>query len=251
MRVTIKAKLLASFGSLLLLTGIAGYAGVSSLSQSNASMEALAAHPLEQLRQIKALDTDVMATRRQLLALLVYQDAASQAAIQKDLAKTWTSIDRDIQEFVAALPPERKGEIANLMPLMASYREILDRSLALILAQDKTPVVTSLARTAGDFEALSKRLDALQAQYPASPVPSELARAAGAARLATAAAFASADPALRKEASQDLARAESAFTAKLATLRDLPGLAPDALTGIETSAGSLFLTGRGIAQDGV
>ncbi|WP_019994774.1 HAMP domain-containing methyl-accepting chemotaxis protein [Aureimonas ureilytica] len=251
MRVTIKAKLLASFGSLLLLTGIAGYAGVSSLSQSNASMETLAAQPLEQLRQITALDTDVMTTRRQLLALLVYQDAASQAATQKDLAKSWASIERDIQEFVAALPPERKGEVANLMPLIASYRETLDRSLALILAQDKTPVATGLARTAGDFEALSKRLDALQARYPASPVPSELARAAGAARLATAAAFASADPALRQEASQDLASAESAFTTRLPALRDLPGLAPDALSDIESSARSLFLTGRGVTEDAV
>ncbi|WP_058599392.1 HAMP domain-containing methyl-accepting chemotaxis protein [Aureimonas ureilytica] len=251
MRVTIKTKLLASFGSLLLLTGVAGYAGVSSLSHSYKSMETFAAQPLEQLRQIKALDTDVMATRRQLLALIVYQDAKSQDAIQKDFARIWQSIDADLQQFMAAIPEARKSEVADLPGLIQSYREIIDKSLALIKAQDKAPVATSLARTADDFNALNTQLRELGARYPASPIPLQLVQAAGAARLALVSTFASTDVGLREQAARDLVSAETAFASGLAALRTLPTVAPDALSRVKASADSLFATGRAITQDGV
>ena len=227
MRMTIKTKLLLSFGGLLLLTGIAGYAGISSLSQSYRSIETFAAQPLEQLRHIKALDTDVMATRRQLLALLVYQDPKSQEAIQKDFARIWQSIDVDLQQFLSAIPETRKSEVADLAPLIQSYRDILEKSLALILAQDKTPVATSLDRSAVDFNVLNEELRGLAGQYRTSPVPVQLARDAGAARLALASAFASSDMSRREQADRDLASAESAFASSLAALRALPGVAPE------------------------
>ncbi|ALN71605.1 methyl-accepting chemotaxis protein [Aureimonas sp. AU20] len=245
MQVTIKTKLLLSFGSVLLLLGAAGYCGVTSLAKSNESMATFAAQPVEQLHNIQALETKVMATRRLILAMLVYPDEKKQAAMLQDYERTWQGIDADLARYLTALPADRKGEAAELTPAIETYRETAGKGLAMVVASDKNPIETAITQTAPMADALAARIGALAARLPDSAAPARLAEASSDARLAVISAFGLDEPATRARANDALNAADGEFRAALASLAANPALSPSELSPLADGWSALFAAQRG------
>ncbi|KQT86109.1 methyl-accepting chemotaxis protein [Aurantimonas sp. Leaf443] len=102
MRLTLKKKLFASFATILLCSGMAGYYGVSSLSASNDSMQEFVEHPFEQVKTSLGAAAGVQALGRQLNWMILTSDDREMADLRKD-------IEARSQQLLAVLKTYREG----------------------------------------------------------------------------------------------------------------------------------------------
>ncbi|WP_413814173.1 methyl-accepting chemotaxis protein, partial [Aureimonas sp. Leaf427] len=119
---TIKTKLMGSFGAVLVLLGTAGYFGVTSLGQTNEAMSGFAEGPFAQVKSSQSIQTLLMDARRLVLRVLISTDetaiASSIKQVETDLSEFATGLDA----LLAALPESERAATSDLKPMFATVR---------------------------------------------------------------------------------------------------------------------------------
>ena len=85
MRISIKTKLATSFASVLVLLGVAGYYGVSSLGSANETMESFVARPFAQSNRMGGIWASMESIGRSLNASTYVMDAGRRAEIRAEI----------------------------------------------------------------------------------------------------------------------------------------------------------------------
>ncbi|GGE25292.1 hypothetical protein GCM10011390_50950 [Aureimonas endophytica] len=123
MRLTIKTKLMASFGAVLVLLGTAGYFGVASLGATNQAMTDFAAGPFVQVQnslEINGLVTEV----RRLVTRAITASPAEAEQSRGELSTGWKAIDDSFAKLVAAMPEGERAKLGDLRSMLDEMRTI-------------------------------------------------------------------------------------------------------------------------------
>ncbi|WP_152044794.1 HAMP domain-containing methyl-accepting chemotaxis protein [Aureimonas psammosilenae] len=255
MRLTIKTKLIGSFGAVLALLGTAGYLGISSLGQSNADMEAFAARPFAQVQAVQTVDGEVMNVRRGILRALAANSDAARAPLKADYDASWTLIDESVSNLLRSMTPDEQRDIADLKPMIDNFRTMTDKAFAMASMADTELADKALNATEAPFAQLLKEINELD-DIQSSPATNEilgdavasLGSNAYAARLAMVSAVDLGEPAKIGAASDSLNGADQSFRATLETLRKTPGAPLDLIARLEGDWTALFKTLRGFTD---
>ncbi|WAJ27895.1 HAMP domain-containing methyl-accepting chemotaxis protein [Antarcticirhabdus aurantiaca] len=122
MRLSIKAKLAASFGGVLVLLGVSGYFGVSSLSQTNEVLNSFADGPFEQVEHGALTQESVTDARRAMLRLILSFDPADTEKAKADLETDWQNVDANLSEMIASMPEADKASVADIKPQVEALK---------------------------------------------------------------------------------------------------------------------------------
>ncbi|WP_193227569.1 HAMP domain-containing methyl-accepting chemotaxis protein [Aureimonas psammosilenae] len=166
---TIKTKLLGSFGAVLALLGTAGYFGIASLSQSNGMMADFAARPFVQVAAAKESQTAMQVIRRSLMATLFTSDPVLLAPLKAGYDDAWKQIDANTERMRASADDASRAAIAELPAMLADLRTISDDTFAAGANADASLAETALVTSrvpAGQFQ---KSIDALAGQFATEP----------------------------------------------------------------------------------
>ncbi|GGE25457.1 hypothetical protein GCM10011390_51120 [Aureimonas endophytica] len=129
MRVTIKTKLMASFGAVLVLLGTAGYFGVASLGRTNDAMTGFASGPFVQVGDSIGIKQDITDIRRAMWRLLISSDRTVNERLKALIANDWHDVDKRIANLTNALPEDQRGEAAELKSLAAETQQVVTMAL--------------------------------------------------------------------------------------------------------------------------
>ncbi len=129
MRMTIKAKLMASFGVVLLLFGLCGYLSIGSLATTNAAMSGFVGGPFAQVQSGLAIRGNVTDMRRLLLRILMTTDETVIAASKATIAENWRAIDTSLTSLTGAMNEEQRSAWSDLPSLVEDYRRVVDLAL--------------------------------------------------------------------------------------------------------------------------
>ncbi|RIY02719.1 HAMP domain-containing protein [Aureimonas flava] len=159
MRVTIKTKLVGSFGAVLALLGAAGYFGVSSLGESNRSLLDFAERPFAQVRLAQEVDNEVRDVRRILNRSLVATEPAEIEALKAGYEASWNKVQANLQTLDASIAESRKGELAEFAAALSVFHKVTDDAFDAVLGVDPYAGGTSLAETEPLVEAMRAEID--------------------------------------------------------------------------------------------
>ena len=253
MRLTIKTKLIGSFGAVLALLGTAGYFGISSLSASNAMMQRFAERPFVQVNNAKDIATGVVDLRRLMFRMYLESDPAAFEKLAGEYEGRWGQIETSFERFVSAIDPSRQSEVADVKPAIDSLRQVSDKGIPMFRDVNVDLSDVALVETGFLFDKLVAELNALSDGGTVSAL-TDVAAAKEAiyeSRLAMVSALDLSDVgaiAAQRAALDDIAKG---FDAALARLERVPGLAPAALTSIETNWAAFNKLAIGFADRGV
>ncbi|WP_062206659.1 methyl-accepting chemotaxis protein [Aureimonas sp. AU12] len=223
MRLTMKLKLGASFAAVLLLTSAVGYLGLSSLGDSNATLEDFANRPFEQAQGAKDVQGNLETVRRIVANSLATTDPEAQRAARQEYDAAWTQVDTNLNTVFRFMSEEGKALFQDVAPLIAELRKASDESLAASLKADPTAVEGSLLTTQTPATAFDQALTRLRAglgteNAASSGLVSQMATAAAAARIAMIEAVALSSDATSAAARERLDGIDAAVRADLARL---------------------------------
>jgi methyl-accepting chemotaxis protein len=131
-RLTIKAKLAGSFGGILLMLGVAGYAGVSSLSDTNEAMTRFAHGPFVQIRSLDEIKLGLMDARRALLRMMVASNPADAEKLKAQLSTDWDTIDAQLAELRNASSPAEWQRFAAILSLIDSNKAVIGEVVGIL-----------------------------------------------------------------------------------------------------------------------
>ena len=88
MRITVKTKLGLAFGTIIVLSGVTAWLGITSLASLNSAMAALMAGPVERIEMASGLKVDLLlAVRAEKDLLLAGSDAPARSGFDAELVK--------------------------------------------------------------------------------------------------------------------------------------------------------------------
>ncbi|KQT84126.1 methyl-accepting chemotaxis protein [Aurantimonas sp. Leaf443] len=136
MRFSLKTRLAASFGAVLILTAGVGAIGVQALSASADRFSQFADRPFEQVRTLSTIDRDLERVRR-IVRTALAAPASQIEALRVEYEATWAEIGESTQSFLKAVPTrEGQAEVADLAPMLLSLETLTDQGFALAAAVD-------------------------------------------------------------------------------------------------------------------
>ncbi|MBB3936239.1 HAMP domain-containing methyl-accepting chemotaxis protein [Aureimonas phyllosphaerae] len=235
MRITIKTKLICSFGAVLALLGTAGYFGVSSLGQTNQSMADFASGPFRQMGSGMEMKTAMMDTRRALVDILLSTDAAKIATLKDGVQKNWQDIEHQSAEMLGAMDNEGRRAAADLAPALAKARSVVDETLAHLERADNGAGDKAIRAVGAAVDPLLADLSSLRSGLEASGARGEAAAANDMAlgleraRFAAVSTVVLGDPQAIQAASDRVDALTSEFGAKLETVAASPAAGPQAV----------------------
>ena len=161
MRLTIKTKLIGSFGAVLALLGTAGYFGISSLSASNAMMQRFAERPFVQVNNAKDIATGVVDLRRLMFRMYLESDPVAFEKLAGEYEGRWGQIETSLERFVSAIDPSRQSEVADVKPAIDSLRQVSDKGIPMFREVNVDLSDVALVETGFLFDKLVAELNAL------------------------------------------------------------------------------------------
>ncbi|WP_019997619.1 HAMP domain-containing methyl-accepting chemotaxis protein [Aureimonas ureilytica] len=129
MRVTIKAKLLTSFGVVLVLLGTCGFVALKGLGQTNQAMSGFVDGPFVQVQNGLVIQSNVFDLRRLLLRILLSNDETLAASLKNDVANNWKSIDTAVSQLAAASSEAERPKMTELAALVQELRGVSDQAI--------------------------------------------------------------------------------------------------------------------------
>lgn len=126
MRVTIKTKLIGSFGVVLALLGAAGYFGISSLGQTNQAMTSFSEGPFVQVANGPVVKQELTDIRRAMWRMLITSDPKMLESLQNSVDANWRDMDARIDTLLAATPADQRDALSDLKPLLTQTRSVVD-----------------------------------------------------------------------------------------------------------------------------
>jgi methyl-accepting chemotaxis protein len=132
MRITVKAKLGAAFATVIVLSGITAWLGISSLGSLNTTTDALLAGPVERIQLARDLDMDLLlAIRAEKNLLLAGTNAGERTGFDSELLKQREVLAAGIDKLDALATAEGKRRLAALRVTRQQWMEINDKIRAL------------------------------------------------------------------------------------------------------------------------
>ncbi len=168
MRVTIKTKLICSFGAVLALLGTAGYFGISSLGQTNQAMTDFSQGPFVQVANGSAIKQDITDIRRGLWRMLVTSDAKALAEMRDAIDANWRDMDARIDTMSAAMPADQAGDIAEVKALVTDARKLTDSAMERVALANNDAGDVAIVETSKAVEPILAELGTLAAAGGAS-----------------------------------------------------------------------------------
>ncbi|WP_062014062.1 methyl-accepting chemotaxis protein [Aureimonas sp. AU4] len=258
MRLTIKTKLAASFGAVLVLLAGAGTFGVTSLSTINDGMQDFAKGPFVQVQAVQSVDVLVADLRRVLLRYTTADDG-ERATLRKEYDGIWSNAAQTLARYRSGLSPEQAADGEAMQASIAELRRASDDALAIAEKADPNLSERGLTETRAPAEAVMAALDAIARQASSASDPARadrvltsLGQSAAEARLDMISAVdfsGDADIATNAKALTDLDTRTKALINELRTL-----VAPVAAADVErlsSAWGTLAQSAGGFAQLGV
>ncbi|WP_188913647.1 HAMP domain-containing methyl-accepting chemotaxis protein, partial [Aureimonas endophytica] len=166
MRLTIKTKLLGSFGAVLVLLAGAGYAGIASLKDSNDRMTGFSQGPFIQVEQALRVQNGVTDIRRA-VARAVTNGPTEAEKLGHDVDATWKAIDASIEKLLAAMPEASRPKIDELKAALAEVKTAAADALQLSAKVDLSIGSTLFDTTRPTYDALLAKLDGLRTRLVA------------------------------------------------------------------------------------
>ncbi|WP_019994561.1 HAMP domain-containing methyl-accepting chemotaxis protein [Aureimonas ureilytica] len=259
MRLSVKLKLGASFGAILILTGAAGYFGVSSLSRTNEMFRDFAEGPFRQVDESGDIKNALNVVRRDILASVESNDPETLRKLASEYERNWQSIQTNLAEIMSGMTTEERQSFADLEPMLAELRTVSDATLAAGQQANVAATENGIRTTEEPVAALVTALRALQDGLKTTRLDTLAAREAIQrvmtsildARLQMARALALSDDAVIAKASDRLTALDAEIRGDLTSLgTSLPLLAPQ-IGALQTAWGQTFQQMRAAADIGV
>ncbi|KQT69247.1 methyl-accepting chemotaxis protein [Aureimonas sp. Leaf427] len=236
MRLTIKTKLMASFGALIVLLGGAGYAGISSLQSTNDRMTAFSQGPFVQVQEGLKIQSGVNDVRR-VVARSIAVDTSENEKLAGVLDKDWTAIETALATMLQAMPEAARAKSADLAPLLADVEAASREAFAFSSKVDILISGTFLDASRDAQAVLMADLEDLKAKVvsenkPGAPaalaILMDLQQLTLRSRIQTVAAVSRTDLAKIRESVATVSSNQDTLREKLTTLAALPAMAAHA-----------------------
>ncbi|SFK66415.1 HAMP domain-containing methyl-accepting chemotaxis protein [Methylorubrum salsuginis] len=129
MRFTIKAKLGASFGLILLLLGGAGTLAVTSLSQSNDRMQAFAARPFSQVQRVLRIEAMSYDAARMFARSMLEPTTGAREKLLADFKAHDAKFQTILKEYTELVPAAERARIQPLRDEWTKLSEAVNKGL--------------------------------------------------------------------------------------------------------------------------
>jgi methyl-accepting chemotaxis protein len=163
MRITVKAKLTLAFATVIALSGISAWLGVSNLASLNGTMDAVLAGPVERIDLARDMSTHLLlAVRAEKNLLLTGTDAEQKARYEKELLVERDQFGAQLDKVDATATTEGKRRLAEIRSARQKWLEANDKVRNLVRDHQEAEAVTL---SSGAGRQLVSELETLVGQY--------------------------------------------------------------------------------------
>jgi methyl-accepting chemotaxis protein len=160
MRFTIKAKLAAAFGLVLLLLGTAAYTGVHQLGAMNDRFAAMLTVQAERLKLAMLIRYNATEVAKHVAIVIAAPDPAVQRQQDNDLDEHLMAVQGQIEDYRKLATGAGIAQIDNFLVAWEAYRKHLDEMRRLALASSKVRATDIVFRTGAELgTSLVRELD--------------------------------------------------------------------------------------------
>ncbi|WP_062118110.1 HAMP domain-containing methyl-accepting chemotaxis protein [Aureimonas sp. AU40] len=184
MRLNMKLKLAASFGTLLVVTGAVGYFGLASVKNTNGMLHAFAEQPFQQVENSKEIQTNLETIRRDILTSFFTADPEKLKTTVAEYDKNWMDVDTNLKDVLRAMRPEGRELFKDIEPMLTELKSVSDQTFLFGQKADASATTNGLLESEATVGAVRQQLEALQAG-PASASLDALAMQEAIQRLVT------------------------------------------------------------------
>ena len=164
MRISVKAKLAASFGAVLILTSGIGYFGFNSLERANGTLESFVSGPFVQAGAAKDFQAALMGIRLNLRQMTDSNDPEFLKTIQARYNGNWDKLKDAQQRLMASLPPEERQAFQTIEPDIQTFRAISDDVMAVAARADMNEASNAIDAIQPHVLPLERSIDGLMAR---------------------------------------------------------------------------------------
>ncbi|WP_192843871.1 HAMP domain-containing methyl-accepting chemotaxis protein [Aureimonas sp. D3] len=166
MRFSLKGRLIAGFGSILVFACALGAFGITSLSENADRFSQFVEHPFQQVQNLKELSAQLESVRNALRSTItVSRD--EMPAERARYAESWARIDKAMASYAASVTSaEAEQDLSDLKAAVAALRAVSDQALDLAQAADIHSTEEAVERIEADNAAFEAALGALRAALP-------------------------------------------------------------------------------------
>ncbi|KTR08325.1 hypothetical protein NS365_01245 [Aureimonas ureilytica] len=224
MKIGIGTKLGSGFLAVLAMTGFVGYAGYTSLVQSNEQLSLFTHRPFVQMETTNQILTELERLRRFSRYVMLADDAKTRDSFQAQHEAAWKNIDTLVERYLGAVSPDHLAEVSDIRTSMTQLKPVTDKMMAMAIETDPNEAQNALRLGQAGLEEETKLLDgamagASGAEARAARLRAELAMTRAA--LAALAVSVEKDEALSQLASAELDRQIAQVRADLSALGGL------------------------------
>ena len=160
---SVRAKLFAGFGVVLLLTTVVGVMSISSLSSVNQKGSGIYSSNVTAVDSLGRANTAITDEQRLLLQGINYaRDPAIQQQTDKEIAADQALFDKNVKAFAAAgMAPTESAAIAILRPAEAAYLPLRDRVRSLTKAGNLSAASAVNKQADHQYDTINTSLDKL------------------------------------------------------------------------------------------
>ena len=166
MRFSLKSRLIAGFGSLLVFTCALGAFGIASLSENADRFSQFVEHPFQQVQNLKELSAQLEGVRNALRSTITVS-LDEMPTERARYAESWARIDKAMASYAASVASEGAGQdLSDLKGAVAALRAVSDQALDLAQAADLHSTEQAVERIEADNAAFEAALGAFLAALP-------------------------------------------------------------------------------------
>ncbi len=218
------------------MTGFVGYAGYTSLVQSNEQLSLFTHRPFVQMETTNQILTELERLRRFSRYVMLADDAKTRDSFQAQHEAAWKNIDTLVERYLGAVSPDHLAEVSDIRTSMTQLKPVTDKMMAMAIETDPNEAQNALRLGQAGLEEETKLLDgamagASGAEARAARLRAELAMTRAA--LAALAVSVEKDEALSQLASAELDRQIAQVRADLSASRAGPVPASDAVRALD------------------
>jgi len=145
MRITIKTKLAVAFATVIILSGLTAWLGISNLASLNSTMQGVLAGPVERIQMAQNLSVDLLlAIRAEKNLILDYANTEDRAKYDADLLKQRDAFVAQVEALAAVASAEGKKRLDQLRSTHQQWKETSDK-IRDLLHDDKTADAVALS----------------------------------------------------------------------------------------------------------
>ncbi len=175
MRVTIKTKLAVSFGIIILMLCGAGYLAITSLAQTNASMQEFVRLPFTQVQQLDEIKFITTENSQVANRVLFTSSDSGKAALRKEFNDNEKQFETVFNEYSALLPDDRRADATGLKDAWNDYVKASEAAMDMSQQNNQNKAIDLEHASAVPLgKDLDKALNALAAKLPPGPDSADL-----------------------------------------------------------------------------